>query len=254
MNNLPNDLSEAIAHAYDATEAAIADGYTRVQIELVIPEIELESQSLAQSFISRMGDTAQNLKVLFPDTGAAALARRDWGELPGYKVDDIGTSRSPVASRIEETDERFLLIAPSAIEVAQVEKLCNLAGDRPVILLIPQLEDVSIVGIGYAARQLRERFISTLTTSYYFRPLEGLTIYRTYPGAWQIFSTQTGEPAILQELSQKPTGEALEKIMNELFEQTATEATENSPEASKPLPKKPGFLGELQKLMRALTS
>ncbi|MGL6284476.1 MAG: DUF1995 family protein, partial [Microcoleaceae cyanobacterium] len=47
MNNLPNDLSEAIAQAYDATEAAIADGYTRVQIELVIPEIELEAQSLA---------------------------------------------------------------------------------------------------------------------------------------------------------------------------------------------------------------
>lgn len=254
MNNLPNDLSEAIAQAYDATEAAIADGYTRVQIELIIPEIELEAQSLAQSFISRMGATAQNLKVLFPDTGAAALARRDWGELAGYKVDDIGTSRSPVASRIEETDERFLLIAPSAIEVAQVEKLCNLAGDRPVILLIPQLEDVSIVGIGYAARQLRERFISTLTTSYYFRPLEGFTIYRTYPGAWQIFSTQTEEPVILQELSQKPTGEALEKIINQLFEKTATEATENSSESNKPLTKKPGFLGELQKFMRALTN
>jgi len=48
---------------------------------------------------------------------------------------------------------RLLFIAPSAVEVAQVEKLCEAAGSRPVVLF-NCLEDVSI-GIGYAGRQLR---------------------------------------------------------------------------------------------------
>ena len=57
----------------------------------------------------------------------------------------IGTSRSPVDKKIASEDQCFLLIAPSAVEVAQAEKLSNLVGDRPVIMLIPKLEDVSIV-------------------------------------------------------------------------------------------------------------
>ena len=47
---------------------------------------------------------------------------------------------------------------PLPLRWAVSEALCNEAADRPVVLLNPQLEDVAVVGIGYAARQLRERF------------------------------------------------------------------------------------------------
>jgi len=42
------------------------------------------------------------------------------------------------------------------------------------------------VGIGYAARQLRERFLSILESCYYFRPLESAIVYRSYPSMWQV--------------------------------------------------------------------
>lgn len=38
MTELPNSLSEAIAQSREATQKALADGYTRLQVELVFPE------------------------------------------------------------------------------------------------------------------------------------------------------------------------------------------------------------------------
>jgi hypothetical protein len=99
----------------------------------------------------------------------AALARRDWGDVP-FKIDDVGSSRTPMEDKIQPDDEAFLLVAPSSVEVSQVEKLSNLAGDRPFVLLNPQLEDLYVVGIGYAARQLRDRFLKTIESCYYLVP------------------------------------------------------------------------------------
>jgi len=160
---LPNSLEETILQAKAATQLALESGARRIQVELVIPEIAL----LASIFDSY----GSGLRVIFPDTGAAMLARRDWGETV-FQLGDLGSRFIPIENKIKPEDEAFLVVCPSSVEINSVEKLCYLAEDRPVVLLIPQLEDVSVVGIGYAARQLRERFLSTLESCYYFRPLE----------------------------------------------------------------------------------
>lgn len=253
MTQLPNDLNEAIAQAMEATKAAINDGYTRLQIEIVVPDIELQAQTLAKQFIPALLEADTKLKVFFPDTGAAALARRDWQEVP-FKIEDIGSGRSPVEAKVEPEDQCFLLIAPSAVEVAQAEKLCNLAGDRPVVILIPKLEDVSIVGIGYAARQLRERFIKTIASCYYIRPLEGAALYRCYPSPWQVWLTTDGQPQLIAEQPEKPVGDALEMI---LAKATGTATTDSATSFSEPTtspPKRKGFLAEMQKFLRALSN
>ncbi|NEO47551.1 MAG: DUF1995 family protein, partial [Moorea sp. SIO4A3] len=51
MSELPLSLEDAIAQAKQATKAALDDGQTRVQVELVFPEIALQAQSIAQEFI-----------------------------------------------------------------------------------------------------------------------------------------------------------------------------------------------------------
>jgi len=43
----------------------------------------------------------------------------------------------PVEQQIQPEDEAFLFIAPSAVEVAQVEKLYEVAGSRPLFCSIP---------------------------------------------------------------------------------------------------------------------
>lgn len=246
MLRVPTTLEEAIAQAKAATQAALAGGYLRLQVELVIPEIARQAQALALEFTDLFADCGSGLKVLFPDTGAAALARRDWGET-SFRVSDLGSRFTAVEQQVAPEDEVFLVVSPSAVEVHQVEQLCQLAGDRPVVLLIPQLEDVSIVGIGYAARQLRERFLSTLESCYYFRPLEGAAVLRSHPSAWQVWLEQQGEYELIAEEANKPMGEALEMILlrtgagNDLAEETVITS------------KKVGLFNNLQRFLRALS-
>lgn len=244
MAELPKTLEEAIAQAKEATQAALNDGRTRLQVELIFPEIALQAQSIAWQFIPIFEQYGSGLKVLFPDTGAAALARRDWGDVP-FKIDDIGSSRSPVERKIQPEDEAFLLVAPSSMEVAQVESLSNLAGDRPCVLLNPQLEDLYVVGIGYTARQLRERFLKTIESCYYLRPLGSAAILRSYPSLWQVWLEIDDEYQLIAEEPQRPVGDDLDQII------AKATGTSNTDEAAPP--KKPGFLTNLQRFLNALS-
>ncbi|NEO07550.1 DUF1995 family protein [Moorena sp. SIO3I8] len=250
MSELPLSLEDAIAQAKQATKAALDDGQTRVQVELVFPEIALQAQSIAQAFIPIFEQYGSGLKIFFPDTGASALAHRDWGEVP-FKITDVGTSRSPAETRIDDDDQLFLLVGPSAVEVAQVEKICNLAGDRPCVILNPQLEDVSIVGIGYAARQLRDRFLKTLESCYYLRPFPGGALWRCYPSVWQVWLEIDHEYQLVTEEPSKPTAEAIEQIILK-----ASLVNTTSPEDSQSIPsaqKKQSLFSGIQKFLNALS-
>jgi hypothetical protein len=248
MPEFPQTLDDAIAQAQESTLTALDAGCQRVQVDLAIPEIALQAQAIARSFADRFASSDSGLKILFPDTGAAALARRDWGEVP-FKVGDLGSSRTPIEMKIADEDRLFLVVCPSAVEVGQVETLCNLVVDRPVVLLIPQLESVATVGIGYAARQLRDRFLSTIETSYYLKPFEGGAVLRAYPGLWQVWLEKgEGEQGyeLLAEEAQKPVGEALERL---LLGESDSETLTATPSTVK----KKGFLDNLQQMFRALT-
>jgi hypothetical protein len=210
MSQLPTTLEDSIELAQAAALAAIADGYQRITVEIAIPE--LKSMALAQQFLTAFTERGNTLKVLFSDTGAAALARRDWTDV-NFKIDDLGSSRSPVIDKIQDEDRLFIAIEPSSIEVEQVEKLCDAAGARPVILFLPKLEDAAIVGIGYAARQLRDRFLTTLHTAYYIKPLETAAIYRCYPARWQVWQEENDDYTLLAERDVKPVGDELDEIL-----------------------------------------
>ena len=246
MAELPETLEDAIAQARDATKTALNDGYRLLQVELVFPEIALQAQSIAQQFIPAIQELGMQPVVLFPDTGAAALARRDWAEVP-FRIDDIGTGRSPVENKIKPEDELFLVVNPSAVEVGQVEKLYNAAGDRPLVLLNPNLEDVSIVGIGYTARQLRERFLNRIESCYYLKPLPGAALWRYYPSSWQVLLEEAeGEYKLIAEGAKKPVGEELEQIL-------MAAVTPNEPgEPPTPQPQRQGLFAGVQRFLRAL--
>ena len=246
MNSFPQTLDEAVEQAKAAVQAALVDGYNRLQIELVVPEIALQSQALGLEFAELFAASNSGVKVMFPDTGAAALAKRDWGEKP-FQVTDMGSRFTPIETQIAPDDEIFIVVCPSAVEVERAEKLCNLAGDRPVIFLIPQLEDVAVVGIGLAARKLRERFINLIYSCYYLRPLEGAAILRCYPSPWQIWLQQEEQYELATELSSKPMGEDLDRL---LFKLTNSEGEKNN---QQPQRKKLGILRNLQSFLKALS-
>jgi len=236
MSKLPEDLDQAIEQAKEATRAAIQAGYARLQVELVFPELKV--MPVAKKFLPVFQDMGLQFKVYFPDAGAAALARRDWGEQP-FTVRGMGE----LQGQMEPDDEAFLMVEPSAIEVKEVEQLCNSAAARPFVMLNPRLEDISVVGIGYAARQLRERFVSQFDSCYYLRPAEGYVLYRCYPSPWQVWlEAKSGDYELVAEETTRPNGEMVDQIL--------TQATGDTKDSS--VPTRKGFLGGLQDFLRAL--
>lgn len=245
MAELPNSLEAAIEQSKAATRSALADGLQRLQVEFLLPELKV--MPVAQQFIPVLEDLGMQFKVYFPDAGAAALARRDWGN-PSYSIRGIGEFKG----EMEPEDELFLIVEPSAVEVNEVEKMCDAAGDRPFILLNPKLEDVSIIGIGYAGRQLRERFLGTLETCYCLRPLEGAAVLRCYPDPWQVWLEKApGQYELIGEETQRPVGEVLDQILMQATGGMAAESTGTGSSQSAVRPRR-GFLAELQQFFRAL--
>jgi Domain of unknown function (DUF1995) len=237
MPELPQTLEQAVDQAQTATQMAIADGLIRLQVELLFPELKV--MPIAQRFITAFEGLGEELRVFFPDPGAAALARRDWGEKP-YAIRGIGELKAT----IQPHERIFLFIEPSSVEVPQVEELCQEAEERPVVLFLPHLEDVATIGIGYAGRQLRGRFLNQFESCYYLRPLEGAVLLRCYPSAWQVWLEKDGTYELLTEEPQKPSGEALVQILMK-----ATGGAVEKPQH----PPKRGLMGGLKQFLRALS-
>ncbi len=239
---VPASLEEAIAQARAATQAAIQAGVPRMMVELIYSE--LKGMPVAEQFYPALQELGLTFKIYFPDAGSAALARRDWGN-PDFVVRGIGELQAAMAP----DDQAYLFVEPSSVEVSQVEDMCTEAGDRFVIMLNPKLEDVATIGIGYAGRQLRDRFLSTLEPVYYLRPRDGAVVLRCYPHPWQVWQeTETGY-RLLAEVPQKPSGETLDRI---LLGESATDATGAGGAPTTPA-RRGSFLSELQSFLRALT-
>ncbi len=239
MTPLPNDINQAVEQAKIASQAAIADGLTRILIEIQIPELKI--QPIAEQFIQAFTDRGSQLRIYFPDAGSAALARRDWGTTD-YTVRGINDLNADV--RDDET--LFIFVEPSSVEVLAVEKLCETIGPRPVIFLNPALEDVSVVGIGYAARALRDRFLSTLDSCYYIRPLDQAALFHSYPGNWELWREEADRYQKLTELDSKPTSEDIDRLLSPT-------TAEDPATPGAPARKKASIFTEMQRFLKALS-
>lgn len=239
MVDFPTTLDDAIAQAQTATQTALDAGYTRLQVEILIPE--LKPMEPVYQYLSVLSHHGSALKVFFTDAGAAALARRDWADVP-YNIQSIdiqGTRQTtPVDQLVLPEDQAFVFVSPSAVEVGLVEQIADAAGDRPVVLFMPRLEDVSIVGIGFSARKLRERFLNTIEPCYYLKPLEGVVLLRSYPSQWQVWLEKEDGYTLIAEEAQKPSLERLDELLSTVM------GTKQ--------PRNRGMFAELQRFLKAL--
>jgi hypothetical protein len=244
MAELPKTLEEAITQSREAVKSALADSVTRIQVDFLLPELKF--MPVAEQFLPVFTEYESRVKVFFADAGAAALARRDWQDVP-FKVEDIGTGRAAsLQTKIQPEDEIFLFIAPTSVEVPQLEKMCKIIDTRPIVLLNPRLEDSGVVGIGYAARETRRRFISTIESCYYLRPVDDESaLFRCYPGQWEVWLESNNEYEKIAELPKRPSGDEIDMI---LMKGQPTTTNEGTPA------KKPSVFKSLQRFMKALSS
>ncbi len=205
---LPDSLEDATEQAIAAVHQAIADGASLVIADLRFPELKAMpiAYEFAASFNQKYG---KNWQAIFADAGAAALAKREWAEL---EVSVRGVNEGRRA--IREEDQAFLLVEPTSVEVEQVEKLVKLAGDRPFVMFNPRLEN-SEVGLGLAARQMRDRFLSTFETAYYIKPLELGALWRCYPQTWQVWQQTDSGMQPMAEVTQRPSSDDIERLFRQ---------------------------------------
>jgi hypothetical protein len=240
MIKLPDTLEDSTEQAIAATMNAINAGCMRVQIDMRFPELAQLPIALAfaQAFTEKYGQTWQ---ALFADAGTAALAKRDWAESDILRnISMRGVNEGRAAARPES--QAFLLISPTSVEVDGIEKLLPLIGDRPFVMLNPKLEN-SEVGLGLAARRMRDRFLSVFEISYYIQPVDGGAVWRCYPQLWQVWQEKNvgGNPdqspkmELIHEGTERPVGDDLNRIMG------------------KATGKKPSLIGQMQQFLNALS-
>ncbi|MEO0853756.1 MAG: DUF1995 family protein [Cyanobacteria bacterium J06648_11] len=237
---LPDDLAGAQAQALEGIRAALEAGYHRLQVDILVPE--LKPDVLARPFAEAFEPP---FAFLFADAGAAALAQRNWGE-PDWTISSVNQG-----DRLSD-DTAIVFAAPTVVEINAVEALCGARAEAipmannsdegkrdrtPILLLNPQLQDAATVGIGWAGRQLRERFISTLEPCYFLQAFGIGAMMRQYPHPWTVWLlNDNDEYEILEACDRRPTGEDLSKMF--------AKATDSGPP----------ILGDLVRFMRALGS
>jgi hypothetical protein len=206
---LPPDLRAAEAELLASLQAALsAEPSGRWTAELRFEGLRL--LPVALRLAEALGRGERNLRLLFPDAGAAALACR---EAPPWR-DAIASFADQIRRQGEGGSEGLvLLVAPSQAEYETVQRLCE-QHRGPVLLLNPSLEDAA-VGIGSVARQRRRGFLSLWQVAYALIPQSGSALRRAFPDPWELYRLDADGFRRVAEFEQKPDGEQQAEALGE---------------------------------------
>jgi hypothetical protein len=211
---LPSDLRQAESQALEALQSALAGGGRhRWTVELRFEGLKV--LPLALRLAPRLREESPNLRLVFADAGATALARRDGGALAPLILSLSDQQRqpapeatpqgSPAPASEEAGSALLLLVAPSPSDYALVEAVCD-AHPGPVVLLNPSLED-GAVGIGSVARARRKGFLAQWQAAYALQPFANAALRRAHPGDWELYRLDPDGFRLAARFPQKPTAE-----------------------------------------------
>jgi hypothetical protein len=177
--------------------------------------VELRSEGLrilpvTLRLTEALGSGHSDLRLLFPDAGAAALACRDAPALASL----TGSFSDQIRRQGEAASEGLLLlVAPGQADYEQVERLCG-QHRGPLVLLNPNLEDAA-VGIGSVARARRKGFLSLWRHAYALIPLATSALRRAFPDPWELYRLDPDGFRLAASFEQKPDGEQQAEALGE---------------------------------------
>lgn len=246
VGEIPSSLSNTAQQAADASQAALLAGRRRLFIEvnttggdetytllkqsLPVARLILAKLQSVQSF----SDGAKQV-VLLPDSGSAALARRDWEQEAGTSgllqgpsgYDDFSLehvfisgldgwrSSWTVSGNSEATC--FVIVAPRAGEVEGMERAVDAAGDAPIFILNPDLVDMGVTGMSLTARDLRTRLIDSFEYAYYLKVFTWGVLLRAYPGMWGVWvddAESTSGFRCIANVESRPSTQELDQLLD----------------------------------------
>jgi len=165
--------------------------YTTLRNSLPIARV-LTLQLAQKLCVGEDGQPRGRLQVLMPDEGTAALIAREWAPPPTVRPACIARFRVP------DDATACLVVAPTALDAAALGALLNAdaiaSGAVPLIVLNPQLVDMSTGALGLEGRALIKRMASELQDVFVLQTLPGAAITRTYPGNFAIWQEDRAAP------------------------------------------------------------
>lgn len=208
---LPPDLFTAEAELLEALESALSQGnHSRWTVELRFSGLRLLPVvlRLATALQERRGPLA----LLFPDAGAAALARRDGPALAPSVRSLADHQRLQTAADPESPlPPLLLLVAPSLADYDEVEAVCT-AHPGAVVLVNASLED-GAVGIGRVARDRRRGFLAGWQSAYALIPQADTALRRVHPHDWELYRLDPDGYRLAAEFDHRPDGEEQEAAL-----------------------------------------
>ena len=178
---LPADLAAAEQAMHAAVLAAIDSGDgSRWGAALKFENLRL--LPVALRLARALMEADRPLTLLWPDAGAAALARRDAADMADHILD----FRQWIKRSAEEpSDELLLTVMPTPADYEEFLGICE-SHNGLVAMLNGRLEDAA-VGIGSVARERRRGFVSSWKQAYWLEPLDGGALMRCYPSDWRVY-------------------------------------------------------------------
>lgn len=159
------------------------------------------------------------VQIVFPDAGAAALARRDWAN--DEAREDTVTNHNLVGLEqyiARDGDAAVVVVVPRASEVDRLAALVREAGDSSVIVVNPDLVDMGVTGLSLNARRLRMQVIDLFESVYYLRVFPWGIMYRCFPGSWTVWLDDANEASgfrCIATLPARPSTDELQELLDE---------------------------------------
>ena len=201
---LPADLLSAESDLLVAVQAALASGEgSRWGATLRFENLRL--LPVALRLAEALAAAHTDLRVLWPDAGAAALARRDAPEMAAAIADfNQWTAKA-------DPDALLLVVGPQPSDYDAFMALCeNHRG--AIVMLNGRLEDAA-VGIGSVARERRKGFVASWQQAYWLQPLEGGALMRSFPDNWALFRQDPDGYRWLSSSVKRPDPETLAALL-----------------------------------------
>jgi hypothetical protein len=201
---LPPDLHQAEDQLREALQSALkSKGSGRWTVELRFEGLRI--LPLGLRLAEALDGEGLPPRVLCPDAGATALARRDYPRLAAL-ISSLGDHRrlqEQATEAPENGDPLLLVVGPGPSDYELVEEVCT-SHPGPVVLLNPTLED-GAVGIGSVARARRKGFLAQWQAAYVLQPFANGALRRAYPGDWELYRLDPDGFRLAGAFPQKPT-------------------------------------------------
>ncbi|KAF5836451.1 hypothetical protein DUNSADRAFT_5898 [Dunaliella salina] len=218
---------------------------------------------ITRRFVDELGDayieggTSSAVNAVYPDSGVAAMLSYQWKEDKKFRITSLNDRRP-----VQPEDELVVVVAPDppgADEcLSMIKQVSNKEQEeglpeKPIVLFNQRLASGD-VGLGLNVRRMRNFVLKDFAITYSLRPLgfgEVGTVYRRYPGMWQVFLQDPELPGryrLVAEKPSRPEGEYLDYLVQQAMGTMEDEGKEGQQGGAG------GIIGQLQRTANSLNS